>query len=79
MILEIVTNQEVGEKIQLEFNRIKSYNLDRSFILLDITDYVGYTTVQIVPKPGRTIEYSEIFWLGFFVGFDFCPDLINKK
>jgi hypothetical protein len=47
--------------------------------LLGITDYVGYTIVQIVPKSGRTMAGDDIFWLGFFVGYDSLRDLISKK
>jgi hypothetical protein len=79
MILEIVTNKETGKKIQSEFNRIERYNLNTSLVLFDITDYVGYTIVQIVPKSGRTMAGLDIFWLGFFVGFDSLYDLMIKK
>ena len=76
-MLEIVTNKETGEKIQSEFNRIEKYNLGTSLDLFDITDYVGCTIVQIVPKPGRTMDGTDIFWLGFFVGFDSLSDLTS--
>jgi hypothetical protein len=79
MMLEIVTNKETGDKIQSEFNRIEKYNSNTSLSLLGITDYVGYTIVQIVPKSGRTMAGDDIFWLGFFVGYDSLRDLISKK
>lgn len=79
MIIELVTSTETGEKIQSEFNRIEKNNLNTSLSLLSITDYVGYTIVQIVPKSGLTIDNRDIFWLGYFVGFDSMRDLMSKK
>jgi hypothetical protein len=71
MILQIVTTETIGEKIHKHFNFIEQNNIETTLHLGDITDYVGYTIVQIELQDNiHQHNLIDMFWLGYYVGID---------